>query len=502
MEVVEINTKRPQLPPRKPLDCPCNVRCTKRYVQPLRVKSFAPERKYCPPSKLLDTDTTYHVSYLSVDHGDKRHSRSQPIRPTPALGKFEGKFSDETTSKLSYKQPTDGPIPRTRPILPKQRPMIGTGRMEHVTTVRQDFSRKHVEKPELIVPCGHIRMSTGKLDAGTTARLSYADPGYVEPTLNFKPIRVYRPPSEPVRHETTQKLSYQPVQVQEKDSCPWRIKPTYRPPDVAMCGQTTYSQSFLQNEELCTEKPIKPSGNILFPHGAEFAARTIYKESYRVEPSCGDRVQPFLPCNSISRPDGKMSGDTTNKLSYQPIRTDERAMPILPRYRNMIGDGPMQSETTNRCDFSPKCSATRPEPIIPSGNLRSSESPMDDTTTTRLSYAVPEPMECVQSFKPVVQYAKSPYKIDSETVSKLSYQQWTPAPKEKLAWAVKRKYQPPKETMCSDTIYQASYPAPGHYEQICEEQQAECDRFNAKNDCTPCPSTQDQVCENSNESHP
>ncbi|XP_076651185.1 uncharacterized protein LOC143358152 [Halictus rubicundus] len=488
MEVVEIKTQRPiRLPPRKPLECPCNVRCTKRYVQPSRVKSFAPERKYCPPSKLLETDTTYHVSFLNVDHADKRHSRSQPIRPTPALGKFEGKFSDETTSRLSYKQPTVGFIPRTRPIMPKHRPMIGTGRMEHVTTARQDYARKHVEKSEMIIPCGHIRVSTGKLDAGTTAKLSYVDPGYVEPTVNFKPIRVYRPPSEPVRHETTQKLSYQPVQVQEQEECPWRLKPTYRPPDVAMCGQTTYSESFLQNEELCTEKPIKPIGNLLFPHGGEFAARTIYKESYRVEPSCTDRVQPVLPCNSISKPDGKISGDTTNKLSYQPIRTDERAMPILPRDRNMMGDGPMQSETTSRRDFAAKSWATRPDPIIPSGNLRSADTPMDDTTTTRLSYAIPGPMECVQSFKPVARYAKSPYKIDSETVSKLSYQQWTPLPKEELTWAVKRKYQPPKEAMCSDTMYQASYPAPGHYEQICEEQEADCDPCDPKNGCSPCP---------------
>lgn len=150
MEVVEINTTKKQtalLPPRKSLECPCNVRvtiiqfshlsnnpsttpinqcccftylqCTKRYVQPPRVKSFAPERKYCPPSKLLEANSTYHISYLNVDHRDMYRSRSQPIRPTPALGKFEGAFSNETTSKLSYKPV--GRVPRSRPILPRQR---------------------------------------------------------------------------------------------------------------------------------------------------------------------------------------------------------------------------------------------------------------------------------------------------------------------------------------------------------------------------------------------
>nr|XP_033324798.1 uncharacterized protein LOC117219624 isoform X1 [Megalopta genalis] len=185
------------------------------------------------------------------------------------------------------------------------------------------------------------------------------------------------------------------------------------------------------------------------------------------------------------------------QLSYQKIQTDERATPILPRSRNMMGDGPMQSETTSRCDFAPKSSATRPDPIIPSSNLKSADTPMDDTTTARLSYAVPGPMDCVQSYKPVVHYAKSPYKIDCETVSKLSYQTWTPPPKEELTWAVKRKYEPPKDPMCADTIYQASYPAPGHYEQLCEEQQ-DCDCLDVKE---TCPSAQTEPCENSNDSH-
>lgn len=95
------------------------VQCTKRYVQPSRVKSFAPERVYRPPSKLLDTGTTYHLSYLSLDPADMCRSRSQPIRPIPALAKADGKFSDETTNKLSYK--SMGPFSKRKPILPKQR---------------------------------------------------------------------------------------------------------------------------------------------------------------------------------------------------------------------------------------------------------------------------------------------------------------------------------------------------------------------------------------------
>lgn len=106
--------------------------------------------------------------------------------------------------------------------------MMGSGQMDSVTTVRHDYSRKYIEKPDIIIPCGNIRLSTGKLDASTTAKLSYTDPGFTEPTINFKPIAVYCPPDEPIFHDTTHKLSYQPVCVEERETCSWQQKQTYQ----------------------------------------------------------------------------------------------------------------------------------------------------------------------------------------------------------------------------------------------------------------------------------
>lgn len=174
---------------------------------------------------MLETNTTYHLSYLSLDNEEFRRSKSRPIRPTPALSKFEGKISGDTTSNLSYKH--IGHVPKVKPILPRQRSMIGKGPIDSVTTVRHDFSQKHVEKAKAIVPCGNIRLSTGKLEASTTAKLSYGDPGPTEPTITFKPMRIYCPPSEPIPHVTTQKLSYQPVCIEEKEIHPWQQKPSY-----------------------------------------------------------------------------------------------------------------------------------------------------------------------------------------------------------------------------------------------------------------------------------
>lgn len=99
--------------------------------------------------------------------------------------------------------------------------------METMTTVRHDYAAKHVEKPEMIIPCGNIRTSSAPLDDRTLARLSYVSPGPIEPVISFKPILKYRLPSQPLPKETTQKLSYQPFVVQ-KEFYPWMQKPTYK----------------------------------------------------------------------------------------------------------------------------------------------------------------------------------------------------------------------------------------------------------------------------------
>ncbi|OAD52033.1 hypothetical protein WN48_03325 [Eufriesea mexicana] len=488
MEVLEISKKKQLgLPRQKSLECPCNIKCTRRYVQPQRTKSFAPVKTFNPPSKLFETNTTYHLSYLNVDRAEIRRSRSQPIRPIPALIKSDARFSGETTNQLSYK--LMGNIPKTKPIIPKQRSMMGSGQMDSVTTVRHDYPRKYIEKPEIIIPCGNIRLSTGKLDASTTAKLSYTDPGFTKPTINFKPITVYYPPSEPIFHDTTHKLSYQPVCMEKRETCSWQQKQSYKPPDIAMCGKTTYSESFLKNEKLRTEKPVRPVLANVFPCGGEFHGNTIYKESY-LQSIDVERVEPFIPCNAISKPDGKISADTTSKLSYQPVQSEKRS-PILPRSRTMIGDGPMQSATTNRCDFVQKVTL-RPDIVIPCNNLQSSNTPIDDRTTTKLSYTKPGPVEWVQSFKPVAHYCRLSEKIEYDTVNKLSYQPWTPIPKEHIPWASKGKYQPPTNPMCADTIYQVSFPAPGHYEDTCVDTNCNCLHANHDNPSTQIGTVNDE----------
>lgn len=79
-----------------------------------------------------------------------------------------------------------------------------------------------------------------------------------------------------------------------------------------MCGKTTYSESYMENDAISMEKPFLPVTTYVLPYGAKFADKTIYKESYL--PGDVERVMPFVPCGNISIPDARMSADTTSKV--------------------------------------------------------------------------------------------------------------------------------------------------------------------------------------------
>lgn len=109
------------------------------------------------------------------------------------------------------------------------RPMIGRGLMETVTTIRRDYGTKYIKRPEMIIPCGNICASSLPLEDRTTTKLSYIQPGPVQPTVTFKPIFKYRLPNQRFSKETTQKLSYQPFIIDKTgESYPWMQKPLYR----------------------------------------------------------------------------------------------------------------------------------------------------------------------------------------------------------------------------------------------------------------------------------
>ncbi|XP_058798166.1 uncharacterized protein LOC131668217 [Phymastichus coffea] len=466
MEVVEICQEKKFCPPKSinHKKSPASIRCTKKYVQPPRVQPFKPQVSYCPPKNPVDTKTTYHTSF---DQEGKVQARPQPFKPCHNINLPDAKFVDDTTTHLSYK-----PVQRIykeKPILPRQRICPQQGPMENVTTIRKDFAPKCAPRAEKIVPCGHIRTSTGLFETKTTSLLSYVNPGPVDPVTNFKPQLQYCQPKERTAQETTQKLSYLPYEVGKKENYPWGKKPCYKAPEISMAGETTYKKSYHENKAP-REKPIIPKEVGVFPRGREFLEGTVYKESFL--PCRSELVTPIVPCGNISLANDRMSVDTTNKLSFQQVKAEKRK-PILPRPRICGVTGPMPSDTTNRLSYTLKI-GKRPNLAVPCGHIRTAKQPLDAKTTTKLSYVSPGQTQQFPNFRPVFKYCKPEEKIEADTVNKLSYQQWSIGPKEKLPWAEKPRYCKPNEKMPSDTIYHRSFPPPGHFVDESEPSREEC----------------------------
>lgn len=73
----------------------------------------------------------------------------------------------------------------------------------------------------------------------------------------------------------------------------------------------------MENDAISVEKPFLPAATYVFPYGAKFMDKTIYKESYL--PGVAERMIPFIPCGNISIPSTKMSADTTSKVTLALI---------------------------------------------------------------------------------------------------------------------------------------------------------------------------------------
>lgn len=108
------------------------------------------------------------------------------------------------------------------------RQIVNGNPVEYVTTAKHDFIEKISQKPEIIIPSGSIRISNGSLDGSTTTKLSYLNPGIMQPVASCKPQNTYYPNVESISKDTTQKLSFQPYCLPKKEIYPWSQKAIYR----------------------------------------------------------------------------------------------------------------------------------------------------------------------------------------------------------------------------------------------------------------------------------
>ncbi|XP_061498453.1 stabilizer of axonemal microtubules 1 isoform X2 [Anopheles gambiae] len=192
-----------------------------------------------PAGSGFESKTVYKESYHSATCGE----RPPAIRPVANLRVAEQRLDDDTVYKTSFA--THCHAERPAAIRPRPAPLIGDGPMQEVTTQRHDFVCKGQAKRDPIVPQGSLKMPTGRVESATVNRLSYpANKENIVPTKSCKPILVYKRPEEPMESDTTQKLSYMPVCLPQKEHYPWAQRARYQPPNLPMDSDTVQKLSY------------------------------------------------------------------------------------------------------------------------------------------------------------------------------------------------------------------------------------------------------------------
>lgn len=229
------------VPVLQPCECPPpppKPRRKCRYIQPPRPASFRPEVKYRPPALKMEDDTIYRKSYLPVD-ADK----PDLILPTHNLCLGEGKISDDTINRMSYKEHKDVLPPCL--ILPCEHKLIGEGPMQDLTTQKHDYVPKPFSKVEPIVPNPHLFTSDCPLSDQTVNRLSYmpvdVKKAHVDPVI---PQTTLKAPCGKMSDKTIHKMSFLPWEPPPAERLPWAEKPKYQPPCLRMDGNTINKMSY------------------------------------------------------------------------------------------------------------------------------------------------------------------------------------------------------------------------------------------------------------------
>lgn len=216
---------------------------------------------------------------------------------------------------------------------------------------------------------------------------------------------------------------------------------------------------------------IKPKINFK-PSDLPFATETITGASFspidaKLASQCkADAIRPET--NFKFNPDLKMDTDTVTGLSYQHIEDVYREPPFINSSQMPKPQGPIQTMTTQKHDFCFK-TTKRVAPVIRDDNLRGSSMPIDDSTVTKLSFQEPGDLTKTPSFKPNREYKQPEQKMDTETCQKLSYLPVQTEPRFFPPWGRKKQFQKPEIPMSCDTMYEHSYPPPGQFIEVDDE---------------------------------
>lgn len=139
------------------------------------------------------------------------------------------------------------------------------------------------------------------------------------------------------------------------------------------------------------------------------------------KPSRTERTVQVIPPNQIVLNNGKISGDTTQKLSYQPIANIKPASPIIPSQGTTVSSEPMENVTTQKHDYVKQPFSKRDLTKSLENNVKlATHSKFDDKSTNRLTY-VPHDQSTTKKIIPKNGLTRNIAKMDYKTIYKISY---------------------------------------------------------------------------------
>ncbi|XP_063695807.1 stabilizer of axonemal microtubules 1 [Culicoides brevitarsis] len=242
---------------------------------------WAKKKLYQKPNESMSSDTTYKLSFISnfnkgspprmilpinnlsinkenvTDNYDTIYKNSYifngippkicPILPKQNLESYGNTLlKSKTIYELSF--PMHFSYEKRKPILPRQVKLSGKGPIQTLTSHRHDFSSKPLIKLEPIIPKNSIELPKSPFEKNTTMRLSYQrnNPECYSMLKSFKPIQQYEKPQMVMDSLTTQKLSFLPLSIAQKQKKDWKPKTHIEVPNDKMDCQTTQQVSFIE----------------------------------------------------------------------------------------------------------------------------------------------------------------------------------------------------------------------------------------------------------------
>ncbi|CAB3226060.1 unnamed protein product [Arctia plantaginis] len=249
---------------------------------------------------------------------------------------------------------------------------------------------------DLRKPVANIVPSSEPMEGCTVQKLSYL-PNPVCVTQKIHPCHHDMWGKGPMQNITTQRHDYVPK--------PSIIRESFKPPsdykgvDQPFENRTVNKLSYLPPERMEPTKSFAPYRCYERPN-AKMEGTTTHKMSFMPNQILPKQPVPWATKEPYQRPETKLDGNTTYTMSYLDAQSDCRRRAIMPEscINPVTSSKAFETQTVYKNSYLP-AKAVIPKPAKPSPNLVPSTAQMDGDTVQKLSY-LPNPVCVTQKIHP------------------------------------------------------------------------------------------------------